>query len=256
MVPDNTIDCFSESEGPHLLPPCRFHQQHKQHTHWDQHRMEHPHWDQQQMEHPHWVGVSKISHGNLLSSRNRRTSTPIQTRYLPKTSLFLFLLISRRIKLIGSARASRASTGRLLNIQSRTSLWKRRHHQCPDRSSIRRVLSQQIKHSAYFRVTGIQRHLKVDLPFVIRNFPERGNQSVNFFGRGRTLRPKPPSVTGGFDTKRVKALGGGRLHAEYATGAPIFDTLPLRIISSRFTKSVEGIFLLVTRVESARPRYR
>jgi hypothetical protein len=42
-------------------------------------------------------------------------------------------------------------------------------------------------------------------------------------------------VTGGFDTKRVKALGGGKFQAEYATGAPTFDTLPLRIISSRFT---------------------
>jgi hypothetical protein len=71
-----------------------------------------------------------------------------------------------------------------------------------------------------------------------------------------TLRPKQPSVTGGFDTKRVKALGGGRFQAEYATGAPTFDTLPLRIISSRLTKSAEGILLLVTRVESASPRYR
>jgi hypothetical protein len=54
----------------------------------------------------------------------------------------------------------------------------------------------------------------------------------------------------------VKALGGGKFQAEYATGAPTFDTLPLRIISSRFTESTEGILLLVTRVESARPRYR
>jgi hypothetical protein len=73
---------------------------------------------------------------------------------------------------------------------------------------------------------------------------------------GRTLRPKLPSVTGGFAAKRVKALGGGKFQAEYATGAPTFDTLPLRIISSQFTKSREGILLLVTRVESARPRYR
>jgi hypothetical protein len=51
-------------------------------------------------------------------------------------------------------------------------------------------------------------------------------------------------------------LEGGRFQAEYATGAPTFDTLPLSIISSRLTKSTAGILLLVTQVESARPRYR
>jgi hypothetical protein len=47
-----------------------------------------------------------------------------------------------------------------------------------------------------------------------------------------------------------------RFQAEYATGAPTFDTLPLRIISSRLTRSTAGILLLVTRVESVMPRYK
>jgi hypothetical protein len=51
-------------------------------------------------------------------------------------------------------------------------------------------------------------------------------------------------------------LEGGRFQAEYATGAPMFDTLPLSIISSWLTKSTTGILLLVTRVESVRPRYK
>jgi hypothetical protein len=51
-------------------------------------------------------------------------------------------------------------------------------------------------------------------------------------------------------------LEGGRFQAEYATGAPMFDTLPLSIISSRLTKSTARILLLVTWVESARPQYR
>jgi hypothetical protein len=51
-------------------------------------------------------------------------------------------------------------------------------------------------------------------------------------------------------------LEGGRFQAEYAIGAPIFDTLPLRIISSRLTKSTTGILLLVTRVESVTPLYK
>jgi hypothetical protein len=50
-------------------------------------------------------------------------------------------------------------------------------------------------------------------------------------------------------------LEGCRFQAEYATGAPILDTLPLSIISSRLTKSTAGILLLVNRVELARPRY-
>jgi hypothetical protein len=51
-------------------------------------------------------------------------------------------------------------------------------------------------------------------------------------GEGHTLRPKPLSPAGGFDTKLLKAWEGGRLQAEYATRAPMFDTLPLSIISS------------------------
>jgi hypothetical protein len=96
----------------------------------------------------------------------------------------------------------------------------------------------------------------MDLPFIIRNLSERGNQGTNFFSRGLHSKAQTAISAGGFDTKRVKALGGGKFQAEYATGAPTFDTLPLRIISSQFTKSKEGILLLVTRVESARPQYR
>jgi hypothetical protein len=65
---------------------------------------------------PSGVGVSKFRHRHFFSSRNRSTNVPIQTRYSPEASLFLFLLISRRIKLIDSARTSRANTDRFLNI--------------------------------------------------------------------------------------------------------------------------------------------
>jgi hypothetical protein len=82
------------------------------------------------------------------------------------------------------------------------------------------------------------------------------------FCYNRRRRPTPKNTLRGnpgcadVTVLKVKALEGGRFQAEYATGAPTFDTLPLRIISSRLTKSAEGILLLVTRVESASPRYR
>jgi hypothetical protein len=58
------------------------------------------------------------------------------------------------------------------------------------------------------------------------------------------------------DTKLKKDLEAGRFQAEYATGAPIFDTLPLKIISIQLTKSTAGILLLVTWVESVTALYK
>jgi hypothetical protein len=163
---------------------------------------------------PIGVSVNKFSYRHFFSSRNRSTNVPIQTGYSPEASPFLFLLISRRIRLIGSARTSRASTGRLLSIQGRTSLWEGRHHQCPSGRSIRRVLSQQIKHNTYLCIARIQGHLKMDLPFIIRNLPKRGNQGTNFFSRGSHSKVQTAISDRWIRRKKGEGFGRGRFQAE------------------------------------------
>jgi hypothetical protein len=58
------------------------------------------------------------------------------------------------------------------------------------------------------------------------------------------------------ETNPENGLFGGRFHVEQDTGAPAFETLTLRIISSRLNKSSLGILLFVTRVESLTPLYK
>jgi hypothetical protein len=82
------------------------------------------------------------------------------------------------------------------------------------------------------------------------------NQNLNFFERGSHSKTQTTVTSRRVGHKIEKGLGRCRFQAEYATGESIFDTLPLRIISSRLTKSTVGILLLVTRVESVTPLYK
>jgi hypothetical protein len=96
----------------------------------------------------------------------------------------------------------------------------------------------------------------VNLFLIIGKIPKGSNQSLNVLGRGSHSKTQTTITSRRVGHEIGKWPMRGRFQAEKVTGSPTFDILPLRIMSSRLTRSSIGILLLMTRVESLIPLYK